>query len=388
MELYILDGLLRRETVIDRFESLIWAERYSSEGDFEMVINSTVDMRRLLVSGARVAINESYRVMEIETVEDTKDSEGRLMLTVKGRSLEGILLQSRTARNTFASLTTTPKWSLTGTPGEIARAVFNTICRNNTLMVEDNIPFLMPGSIFPAGTIPEPDEIYDVELDVASVYTVIKNICDVYGLGFRLVRNFDASELYFDIYTGSDRTTQQTGFPAVVFSQELDNLTNTTNLTSSLQHKNVAYVFGKNGTEIVYADGVSSTVEGLDRRVLEVKADDIDLPAGAALTAALQQRGREELAKYRKLSAFDGEIPLINTYKYGVDYNLGDLVEMRNIDGATNQMRVTEQIFVSDAEGERAYPSLAIDLFITPGSWFAWDFNQTWENATGFWADA
>ena len=60
---------------------------------------------------------------------------------------------------------------------------------------------------------------------------------------------------------------------------------------------------------------------------------------------------------------------------------------MRNSDGITNQMRVTEQIFVSDIQGERAYPTLAIDRFITPGSWFAWDYNQTWVNADGHWGD-
>ena len=75
-------------------------------------------------------------------------------------------------------------------------------------------------------------------------------------------------------------------------------------------------------------------------------------------------------------------------YPYEIAYQLGYLIEMRNIDGITNQMRVQEQIFVSDAAGERAYPTLAIDRFITPGSWFAWDFNQVWQDTDGTWDEA
>ena len=98
--------------------------------------------------------------------------------------------------------------------------------------------------------------------------------------------------------------------------------------------------------------------------------------------AAMIQRGNEELAKHRSFSAFDGEIDPNSSYKYGTHYYLGDLVEIRDVDGATNVMRVTEQIFVEDAEGERAYPTLAINLFINTGSWLSWENAQVWEDFT------
>lgn len=464
MELYILDSLLRRTNVIDRFESMIWTERYSAWGDFELVIFSTLESRTLFQAGTRLAMSDSYRVMTVEFVENAVDSEGRQLLTVKGRSLEAIL-EDRTARNTFADLATTPKWVLTGTPGAIARQIFNEICRTNVNFADDEIPFLQLGSIFPASNIEEPDEVITVELSLMSVYEAIKEICDNYDLGFRLVRNFDESELYFDIYSGSDRTTLQNVLAPVVFSPDLDNLTNTSEITSITSYKNVAYVFHSIGVQIVTADGVSVEVEGFERRVMHVDASDIEVPdrpytvttaqqdavtafiaivptddgkaafrkindkkrmtawentfvssyvtsafltsgqradleaaravnwdynatETAAMNVKLQQRGKEELAKNRSLSAFDGELSQLSVYKYNSGYNLGDLVEMRNSDGVANQMRVTEQIFVSDSEGERSYPTLTIDLFITPGSWFAWDFNQVWQDADGTWSEA
>ena len=387
MEVYILDSLYRREKVIDRFESLIWTERFADLGDFQLSIHSTNESRSDLVAGKRLAVNDSYRVMTIETVENTVDEEGRALLKVKGKSLEGIL-EDRVAKGTMSDLTTEPKWSLTGTPGEIARKIFNDICVLGTLDPGDVIPFMMPGTIFPEDTIPEPTDVVTMDIPPMSVFAAVKEICDLYDLGFRLVRNFDTSQLYFDIYSGSDRTTLQTDLAPVVFAPDLDNLKNTTEFTTIAQNKNIAYVFSPVGFEVVVPQDVDPEVAGFERRVLLVQADDITDPYNAS--ALMIQRGKEELSKNRSFSAFDGELNQNSEYKYGVHYNLGDLVEMRNSDGVTNNMRVTEQIFVSDKEGERSYPTLAINLFITPGSWLAWDYNQVWADLglTEYWADA
>lgn len=63
MEVYVLDSLLRRSEVIDRFESLIWTERWASWGDFELAIRSTYGSRGLLRKGTQLAMNQSDRVM-------------------------------------------------------------------------------------------------------------------------------------------------------------------------------------------------------------------------------------------------------------------------------------------------------------------------------------
>lgn len=389
MEVYILDSLFRRIDVIDNFDSLIWTERFSSYGDFELIMHSTLENRNRFKVDTRLAMNESYRVMTVETVEDTTDDEGRAILKIKGPSLEEIL-DDRIARGSLSDLTTESKWSLTGTPGAIARYIFHNICVLGTLHVADIIPLVIEGTIFPDDNIEEPDSVVTIEFEPMTVYQAIKNVCEVYNLGFRLVRNFDASQLYFDVYAGSDRTTQQSVLPAVVFSPELDNLNNRTELTTIASYKNVAYVISPVGHQIVYSPDINPDTAGLDRHVVLVKADDITDEVPATATAKMIQRGLEELAKYRIYSAFDGEINQHSNYKYGTDYNLGDLIEVRNIDGATNNMRVTEQIFVSDKEGERSYPTLSVAKFITPGVWSAWEYNDlVWTDfgSTEYWAD-
>jgi hypothetical protein len=202
-----------------------------------------------------------------------------------------------------------------------------------------------------------------------------------------MLRHYDTSQIYWDVYTGSDRTSSQTTLPAVLFTPELDNLQNTKELTSIESAKNVAYVYSPAGFEMVYPVGVDPEVDGFDRRVLVVDANDITVD-NPDVPAALIQRGNEALAQAQVYQAFDGEISQNSQYKYGVDYNLGDLVEQRNVDGIANLMRVTEQIFVSDSEGERSYPTLTMNAFITTGSWLSWMPTKVWSDmTTEIWAD-
>lgn len=385
MEVYTLDPLLRREAVIDRFESLIWTERYDQHGDFELEIHSTLQSRNLLKPGTWLAMNESLRVARVEVIEDATDSDGKSVLSVKGRTMEA-LMYDRAAFQWSGTGTENLKWSLTGTPGDVARGIFKTICIDGTLSPLDIIPFVQMGTFMPASNILEPIDPITIELEPTTVYEAIANLCDVWGLGFRILRQFDTSKLYFDIYTGSNRTTSQNLLPPVVFTPELDNLQNTKELTTIEQAKNVAYVFSPAGHQIVYAVGVDPEVEGFERRIVPVYANDVT-PTTPDWQSVLIQKGTEELAKHRIFQAFDGEITQNSQYKYGTHYHLGDLVDQRNKDGVANVMRVTEQIFVQDAEGERAYPTLSVNQFVNTGSWLSWAGNKVWTDygATEYW---
>lgn len=385
MEVYPLDSMYRRIAVIDQFVSLLWVDRFDEFGDFKLVVQSTREMRSLLRVGTRLACTESYSVMVVEKFEDKVASDGQRLLTVEGRSLENIM-DDRVAMGSLDDLTTTPKWTITDAPADVARKIFHDICVVGTLDSKDIIPFVIEGTFMPDDTIAEPSDDITVELEPTTVYTAIKEIAQVYGFGFRLLRHFDTSQLYFDIYMGSDRTSGQTLLPAVIFSSGLDNLQNVTELFTIDKAKNVAYVYSPADTAVVYPADVDPDIEGFERRVLVVNASDItsDNPDVAG---ALIQRGREELAKARASQAFDGEISQNSQFKAGRDYNLGDIVEMRDDDGANNRMRVTEIIYVEDSEGQRAYPTLSLNLFVNVGSWFAMGTTEWADMTTEEWDD-
>lgn len=381
MEVYPLDSLLRRTAVVDVFESLIWTERFYTAGDFELDIHSTPATRSLLSAGTQLAINSSMYVMTVESVEDNTDKTGKSTLKLKGRSLEGTVLSDRVVRNTMGSLVADPSWTITAPPKDAMNTMFDHICRDAALSSGDAIPFLQPGSIMPADTIIAPVDPITLVQNPDSLYNALVNVGQNYNLGFRLLRNFDQSQLYFDVYSGSDRTTSQTDLPPVVFSPELDNLQNTTQLTITTGAKNVAYVFSNQGSLVVYALGVDATISGFDRKVLMVNAGDLPgTPTSDQITSYLTQMGREALATNTAVSAFDGEIDQNSQYQYGTHYNLGDLVEQRNQDGVANKMQVTEQIFVTDQTGERSYPTLTLYQFVNTGSWLSWDANKVWND--------
>jgi len=385
MELYVLDSMLRRIEVIDQFDSLIWTDRYKELGDFKLEIQSTLTMKTLLSEGTFLACNDSLRVMVVETVEDAVTEDGKELLTIAGRSLEFILMNRIVLAQT-----------LTDTPGNICRTLFNNSCVLGTLSTDDILPYLGAGSIYPVDTNTEyPDDV-TLEIKPKSLYQAIKDICDVYDMGFRLCRHPVTELLYFEIYVGSDRTTGQSVLPAVVFSANLDTLANSKELLTIQDEKNLAYVYTDTTSLIVYTDASEAdTMTGFNRKMLLVDATDY-VPTGDSGIddAILESRGVSALADYRGSQTFDGVINQNSGYKYGIDYHLGDMVEMRARSGFGNYLRVTEQILSSDSTGEASYPTLTKSLTVTPGSWVSWTGTYQWADLEDtnelnvYWADA
>lgn len=387
MEVYILDNLLRREQVVDSFESLIWTERWNKYGDFELQLPSTLTSRGQFIPGTRLAMNDSYRVMTVETVEDSTDEEGLATLKVKGRSLEALFEDRIVKSGGFGPINgDAGSIVFAGIPSAIVQNLFNTFIVNSPFDPADKMPFYQSGGWLPIPNIPFPSESVTWKGDIDTVYKFMTEICEMYELGFRLVRRYDTSQLYFDVYTGNDLTSSQTILKPVIFAPNLDNLQNTNELLSIQGTKNVAYVFNEFGSLYIYPSDVVNIPMGFERRVLLVKTD--APPDGVENNAHLAQTGLQELAKNRASSVFDGEMNQRGVYKYGVDYNLGDKVEMRNADGLVTIRRVTEQIFVSDTEGERSYPTLSASAFTGTDTWLYRD-SKTWSDLTDYemWAN-
>jgi hypothetical protein len=387
-ELYILNDAFQRIEIVEKFESLIWTERYSEVGDFTLLIDPRIAEQPLAQPGTLLALNGSDRVMELRTVESTTDEEGKRLLKATGSSIES-WLHDRPNQSAFASGAAPIEVSKTGTPGDIIRAFFFEICKTNTNIVPDNIQYLEAITISNfTGAIAEPTTSITYRKPMDTLFNTIKELADPWDLGFRLIRVADDSKLYFEVYTGFDRTSGQTARPSVIFSTDLDNLDNTAEVNSNAILKTVAYVYHKNGSRIVYGDGYDVNTTGSARRALIVDANDLDQTlSGAALNTALDLRGKLELASQRYIMGFDGEIAQSNKYIYNTHYRLGDLVEQASDTGYKRVLRVTEQIFVSDKEGDRSYPTLTFNTLITPGTWYAIPGTQEWYdyNSTTYW---
>lgn len=169
----------------------------------------------------------------------------------------------------------------------------------------------------------------------------------------------------FELYSGLDRTYEQTERPYVIFSPKFDNIVNSNYTESKMAMKNVALVGGEGeGSARKYA--TVGTVEGFERREMFIDANDISSDVGnhkiltpAEYTAQLEQRGNETLSQTenKEVKAFDGEIETSLMFKYGVDFFNGDIVQIADEYGNEGKVRVIETIMSEDQNGIAMYPT-------------------------------
>jgi hypothetical protein len=389
MDVFILDALLRPIDVVDEYVSLIWTERWNSMGDFELVTLATPNNRWRFVADAKLSIVESKRVMIVETVEETVDVERGAVLKIKGRDLNA-MLEKRVAASVspFTDLIRAT-WDTSGwSPKDLLVMYFFSICYNGELSPGDIIPFIqLEGTLYPTENILDLPTI-DYSLKPKDLYAAMREICVAYDVGFRFYKDPNSSALYFEGIMGSDRTSVQTDFPPVIFSQDMANLVDTTEFTDYTKYYNAVIViyFHKDEFDndittslIVTADELNYSEGGFDQKtkMLAVTQLPEDL-APEDIPTYLTKLGAEELTKSRPVNLYDGEIAKNSLYVYETDYFLGDIVEVRGNNGGTAFMRVVEQIFKSDSAGISAYPSLITKSFINPGTWASWKYDVEW----------
>lgn len=91
MELIVLDTSLKMLSVLDTFESLIWTERFSAYGDFEVYTSINDSVLEILKDDYYLWLKESDQTMIVEDRKIESDAENGNHFTVTGRSLESIL---------------------------------------------------------------------------------------------------------------------------------------------------------------------------------------------------------------------------------------------------------------------------------------------------------
>lgn len=394
MELYILDSAMERASVVDRFESLIWTERYAAHGDFELKISANEANLIQFHIGNFLGLDRSERIMMVEQIERTVSDDGKETLVVKGRSLEA-LLKSRPARNkneVLANITV----SITGALNVVARRVISESYITSTggvsygLSADDVFPGITMGTNYILGNLPTPAGAIQWELkEGVDLYSDLVDLIESYGLGFRMIRRQVYAQIRFDVIRGNDRTRRQTTFDPVVFGLDFGTIKNISELRSNTEYYNVAYVTAGEEFREVYLDGIDpADATGFNRRVLMVSGQLEDGEPDP--DSVLDQQGQEALQKHLPISVLDGEIFLKNEYEYDSDYYLGDLVEVIGVDGNSAYRLVTEMIFSQDPSGIREYPTLSAGELDPYKTWYQGHTDiKTWADyTTEEWGDA
>lgn len=352
MDAFILDTKYVQKKVIDAYVSFIWTERFNTYGDFELYVPVSSDILTGVLLDDYVEIRDSDRSMIVESIQIDTTSDGPRM-TISGRSLESILLRRIVWKQTI----------LKGNLQDELERLFN----------ENIISPTEPGRkidmVFKKSEDPKITALeVDLQLFGETIYDVVADTCANNDIGFKVTRNFD-NQFVFELYSGTDRSYEQTDRPYVVFSPDYDNLLESNYLNSKQDSKTIALVSGEGeGSEIKTKSVTveSGAGEGLSRREMYVDAGSISTVsedgtvAEDDYNAQLAEKGEEELSKVNIAPSFEGEIENQVQFRYGIDFQIGDIVQIANEYDFKGRSRITEYIRSYDAEGANAYPTFVM----------------------------
>lgn len=364
MDLMTLNDQNQPAKLIENYDSLIWTERFNTIGDFQIVAGNTSKFMSLLPEGTRLTLRESNQVMVVETHQIERKKQKPEKVIIKGRSFESIL-DRRVAIQSLSSLTGSTDWTVSlKTPSDVAWWLINQIVVSGRLSAKDVFPSSMVQFPTPSdyGTSTGPTKSFTIER--GNLLSVVMKLLGteakadstttpatpaVVQHGIRAVRpNSAGTAIGVEIYTGVDKSS------TVYFDATRELLDDGTYLFSKSGSFNVGYGVGGN----IAATMFEGTTEpsGLDRRVTLIDGSQ----ANVTNTDVLKNYMSQALAEASETAIFDGNInPDLNPYKYGIDYNLGDIVKVVGDYGLDELARVTEYIRTEDATGHKAFPTLS-----------------------------
>lgn len=355
--IYVLNQSLEIQGVIDEYISAIWRPSYSEVGDFELYLPADAKAVALLqknfylVRGCDITVAAgvvTYRkVMVIKNFDISTDVENGDFLTVTGRELKYILHQRIV-------------WQQTTLSGTVEEGIRQLIDENAISPTVANRK--MPNVIL--GEACGVTETIDKQITGDYLDEAIVDICTTYDIGWDAY--ITGGQIVFEIYKGTDRSYSQSEVPFVVFSDEFENLFNTSYQMQTEGFANATRIGGEGeGTERKFAT-VGDELAGFDRFETFTDAKDISKTeddktiSDSEYILLLQERGRENLASLSTTEGFSGEVLPDVAFVYGQDFNLGDMVTVINRYGITRDVRVLSAIESEDEAGTKLVPQFNI----------------------------
>lgn len=350
MSIYLLDTEFRRTKLIDEYISMIWTDRYAEAGDFELYVTATIENVSIFKTGMYLSNTLSEHLMIVETIEIKSDIEDGAKLIVSGRSLESILSR---------------------------RIVWNqTVFKNKN--IQDIIFGLLKDSIISPKNASrkidnfifdrlENTQVNTIRLDKQytgdNIYTAIHELCDQYGLGFKLIRV--NNQFRFGLYMGKNHTHGMDSF--VTFSPRLDNLISSNVIMSIRDNVNIACVAGEGegaSRKIISAGTETSGIERMelfvDARSVSSNTENDTVISPEQYKSMLLQKGMEELNVHQSKTTIESEVDYNGIFKYKKDFDVGDIVNVSNEFGYSGKLRIIEIVTSDSVDGKTIVPTFKV----------------------------
>lgn len=356
MEFRLLDENFNQVHIIDVFKSAIWTDRFFEAGDFSIKLPMTQENIFEIHIGRYVWSSMSDRIMMVEKIVIESDSKNGSIMTISGRSLEYLM-----ARRII--------WGMRRYRTDIHNAIKAMIYENMISPSDSNRK--MTWLYFTDNRV---GRLASVQIDVQytgdNLYSAVTELLRKHHFGISFV--YEGSEkIRVRLEEGTDRSYNQTKNPFVVFSPEFDNLVSGRYASDITSLKTVALVGGPGeGSDRKYETVSSGIIHGWNRRELFINASSIrdkdeegnDIPE-STVRANLREEGTNKLglSENQHLIEFDGETAEHTMYTYGVDYTIGDIVQIRDSNGFNTPTRLIEFIQSQDGNEVKYYPTFKQD---------------------------
>lgn len=362
MDVYVLNRAFELVAVVDEYESIIWTDRYDTCGDFQLVFGMNIGLLSIFQEDYYLKIKESEHTMIVEDITISTSVENGAKLTITGRSLESILER----RIIWNAPTFSNEFGLQyGLQLLLKDNVYDPAINNRKI---NNFVFKVVDNNDKIDAAIIPDHAYEGD----NIYDVVCKLCSANKVGFKIILN-ENGQFEFCLYTGTDRSYGQNVNPYVIFSPKFDNLLDSNYYQSKAGYKNVAWVLGESErkktnntyTTISHSRTVG-TASGLDRREIFVDARDSSLlekdSDGNTIfpnkyNVLLDAKGKQYLADYDIVKAFEGSVDTTEMFKYGDDYYVGDIVQIANEYGHEGKAYISEVVISNSREGYSIYPT-------------------------------
>lgn len=367
MDLYVMNQDLEWLDIVEGAESKVWKKCYTGAGEFEIYTADTPENIELLQKNRYVVRQDDDMVGIIEKINTQTDDDGRDMLLVSGRCAKALFARRIINRQQTFTGTVWNRmyWMLSDhavNPSDPNRAIPNTAIAD-----VDNAIKGLSAQTQHTGT---------------NLMTAVVDLVSSNNLGWKVPvvdGKFTAT-----LISGTDRTVDQKDREPVIFADEYDNLISSDYLRDLTNYANVAVIAGegegaaRTWTGVDATGKASGTYTGMNRYEMYVDARDLQKKvtdsAGKETTlttaqykAQLQARGLEKLVEAGKTETFEGDVDT-DSYTYRTDYDVGDLVTVRDKHGITANTRIAAVEEIEDGDGYTVTPTFS-DFTITSYSY-------------------
>ena len=317
------------KAVIDAYEAVEWTRRWRAPGSWQAVISRYATGAEFLKEGRFVSLPRrgQHLVGRIESIEGQQTEEGEISenWTVRGREA-GVILQDRICLHGVS----------TGTGYDEQKNVVGETAMRHYVDVNAVNP-TDPDRAIPGLVLAPVDQGRGSSVTVSARFQPLPDLLEQIalqtGLGWEIGYDFTGQQFVFTVLDGVDRSAE------ILLSPRLGNCLIAGYRACLSDAPTLAVVAGQGEAADREIVGVGAAA-GWDRREVFVDARDLDA------TYALIARGEEKLAEVGETTTLEVEYIPTPTYRYGIDFDLGDIVSAEYPGIATMEARivtVTEQ---------------------------------------------